>query len=374
MIIMTAQKTLAKAARKTSVAVLYDPAKTFQDNFANGPFPLDKKQYKDSGEPKFKFLGKPVHSPFGIPAGPLPTSRHIKYAFEQGFDVLVYKTQRTVPFDANKFPNVLYVDIESDLTLERASKPVVGRQQTNKPQKKLSITNSLGNPSKGPDFWVDDLKKALKYQAKGQLLIMSVVGTIQEGFGPEEYYDDFAEAAELAASTGVEAIEVNLSCPNVASEGVLCYTHDAVVSICKKAKQRIGDVPLIAKLGYFSADQAKLLEQIVKDISPYVSAIASINTISAPIVDDQGNQALPGEGRWTSGVCGASVKWAGLDMVKQLKALREKLNIDLEIIGVGGVMTPKDFHEYREAGADIVQSATGAMWNPNLAAEIKQSL
>ena len=36
------------------------------------------------------------------------------------------------------------------------------------------------------------------------------------------------------------------------------------------------------------------------------------------------------------------------------------------------VMTPKDFMEYRNAGADVVQSATGAMWNPELAQEIKQ--
>lgn len=45
---------------------------------------------------------------------------------------------------------------------------------------------------------------------------------------------------------------------------------------------------------------------------------------------------------------------------------------DFAIIGVGGVMTPEDYLEYKNAGADIVQSATGAMWNPYLAQEIKQ--
>jgi dihydroorotate dehydrogenase len=42
------------------------------------------------------------------------------------------------------------------------------------------------------------------------------------------------------------------------------------------------------------------------------------------------------------------------------------------IIGVGGVGSPEAFDEYRRAGADAVMSATSAMWNPNLAREIKE--
>lgn len=357
-------------------ATLYDPNKTFDDNFDHGPFPQQKQTepYQNEGEPKFTFLGKKVYSPFGIPAGPLLNSQHIKYSFEQGFDVICYKTQRSVEFDCNQFPNVLYLDVEGDLTLEKASKPLLGLKETDKSAKELSITNSFGNPSRGPEFWVDDLKKAVSYQGKGQLLIMSVVGTIKEGFSAEDYYDDFARTAELAAQTGVEAIELNLSCPNVATEGVLCYSHDAVVSICKKTKEKVGDIPLIAKFGYFSDGQQALLEQIITDISPYISAISSINTISAPIVDEKGEQALPGPNRLNSGVCGAGIKWAGLDMVKRLDTIRKKNNLTYEIIGVGGVMSPEDFADYRTAGADLVQSATGAMWNPGLAAEIKASL
>jgi dihydroorotate dehydrogenase len=52
----------------------------------------------------------------------------------------------------------------------------------------------------------------------------------------------------------------------------------------------------------------------------------------------------------------------------------EKFNYTYTIIGVGGVSSPEDFQEYRKAGADIVMSATGAMWNPYLAEEIKKSL
>jgi dihydroorotate dehydrogenase (NAD+) catalytic subunit len=354
---------------------MYDPTRTFDDNVDHGPFPPEASEpYKNSGEPSFSFLGHKLYAPFGIGAGSLPTSKHVRYAFEQGFDVVCYKTQRSVVFAPNEFPNIVYVEVDGDLTLEKAAKPLVGHPASDAPVEKLTITNSFGNPSRGPEFWVEDMKRAVAAQGKGQLLISSVVGTIQDGFTPEDYYDDFAETAKLAARAGVQAIEVNLSCPNVASEGVLCYSHDAVITVCKKVKKAIGDTPLIAKIGYFAPDQQELLEKIVLDTKPYLAAFSAINTIPAAVVDEQGKQLLPGEGRLKSGMCGASIRWAGLDMVKRLDALREKHSLDFEIIGIGGVATAADFKAYREAGADVVQSVTAAMWNPNLAAEIKATL
>lgn len=354
---------------------LYDPSKTYIENWDHGPFPPPGfKPATAIGKPDYKFLGREINLPFGIPAGPLLNSNHVKFAFEAGFDVLCYKTQRSVKFLPNDFPNVLYLDIDGDLTLERAEKPLVGHGQPSRPLERTSITNSFGNPSLGPEFWVGDLKKALSYEKPGQLLIMSVVGTIQEGFTQEDYYDDFAEAARQAASTGVKAIEINLSCPNVANEGILCYTKDAVIAVTKKVKEAIGDVPLITKFGYFSSAQEDLLEDILGEIQDYVSAISAINTLPAPVVNEQGKQALPGPNRLSSGICGASIKWAGLDMVRRLDTLRKKNGWKYEIIGVGGVMDAKDFQQYRQAGADVVQSATAAMWNTDLARQIKSSL
>lgn len=357
-------------------ATFFDPAKTFDDNFDNGPFLEESEQlfYKNSGEPSYSFLGNKLYSPFGIGAGSLPTRAHVKKAFERGFDVVCYKTQRSVPFPCNAFPNVVYIDIDGDLTLDRAKKSLVGRLKSDKPVEKLTITNSFGNPSRGPQFWANDMKQAAQAQGKGQLFIASVVGTIQDGFTPEDYYDDFAKTAELAVEIGAPVIEINLSCPNVANEGVVCYNYDAVVSIAKKTKEKVGNIPIIAKIGYFDSDQQELLEKIVFDTADYIAAFSAINTIQAAVVDEQGNQMLPGEGRLRAGICGAAIKWAGIDMVRRLDDLRKRHNLDYEIIGVGGVMTSADFQEYREAGANVVQSVTASMWNANLAAEIKASL
>lgn len=360
----------------TQLATFFDPAKTFGDNVDYGPYLSDQSQITttDENEPNYEFLGHKLNSPFGIASGPLPTSRHVIGAFNRGFDVVCYKTQRSVSFPCNPFPNVVYIDIEGDLTEEKASHPQIGHLLSNTPVEKLTITNSFGNPCRGPDFWVEDLRKAVQGQGNGQLCISSIVGTIQEGFNDLDYFKDFAATALLAKSAGIQAIELNLSCPNVASEGVLCYTYDAVYQVSKLSKEAVGDIPLIAKMGYFSAAQQPLLEKILLGTSPFISAFSVINTLQAAIVDEQGNQLLPGPGRLKAGCCGASIKWAGLDMVKRLAALREKHQLDFEIIGVGGVMTPADFHEYRNAGADVVQSATAAMWNDQLALQIKKTL
>ena len=100
---------------------------------------------------------------------------------------------------------------------------------------------------------------------------------------------------------------------------------------------------------------------------------STINTISAKLVDANGNQALPGAGRDRSGVCGNAIRGAGLDMVVRLAAIREKLGLDFAINGVGGVVSPADYQAYRDAGADSVMSATGAMWDAELAHKIKAS-
>ena len=116
------------------------------------------------------------------------------------------------------------------------------------------------------------------------------------------------------------------------------------------------------------------MEDTLSEVTPFISAISAINTLPAPVVNEKGKQALPGEGRLSSGICGASIKWAGLDMVKRLKKLKEKNGFGYEIIGVGGVMNTGDFQAYRKAGADVVQSATAAMWNTELSTEIKSIL
>ena len=100
---------------------------------------------------------------------------------------------------------------------------------------------------------------------------------------------------------------------------------------------------------------------------------SSINTISAKLVDANGNQALPGAGRDHSGVCGNAIRGAGLDMVARLAAIREKLGLDFAPQGVGGEVSPADHQADRDDCAQPVMSATVVMLDAELAHKIKAS-
>ena len=349
----------------------YDPKKSYQENFEGGPFgdfSGGEKEEEKSGR-QFDFLGFKVNSPFGIPAGPLINGKFAQAALDKGFDIVTYKTVRGAEYPCHPWPNILSVKVDGDLTFEKAEGGLIANDNYNEP---LSITNSFGVPSFTPEFWQKDIEQVLKDMRPGQILVGAFQGTKKEGQGVEEYINDFKRTAKILKDTGVKVIEVNLSCPNEGTNNLLCYDTERSARVAKAIKEEIGDTPLIIKIGYFKDDST--LENFVKEVAPHVRGISAINTIPAKVTDENGKQSLPGEGRLISGVCGHAIKWAGLDMVKRLKAIKERLGLSFQIIGVGGVTVPEDFFEYRDAGADIVMSATGAMWNPHLAREIKEKL
>jgi len=346
----------------------YDPTKTYYDNLENGPFNgfADGVVLPEAEELRFEFLGQRIAYPIGIPAGPLLDGKFVSAAFNKGFDVSVYKTVRADEYPCHPFPNVLSVNVEGDLTLEKANVPLVADDTYSEP---LSITNSFGVPSRPSAIWKDDALRAASTARNGQVMVMSFMGTVKEGQTAEEFIAGFAEAARLATETRATILEANLSCPNIGNEGLVCYNLDMTEKVCEAIRVQIGDTPLVLKVGYYKDDAD--IKRLAEITEKYGHAISAINTISAEIVDKDGAQALPGKMRKRSGVCGHAIKWAGLDMTRRLKAVREELDAGFEIVGCGGVTIPADFKEYRDAGADLVMSATGAMWNPYLAQEIK---
>ncbi|MFZ2149894.1 MAG: dihydroorotate oxidase [Minisyncoccia bacterium] len=348
----------------------YDPEKTYENNFTEGPFGAfaDGEIFKDKGEPEFDFLGIKVFSPFGIPSGPLINGKFVKAALNKGFDIVEYKDTRTHKRACNPMPNIIPLDVKGDLTLEEAAKGVRPAKSYAHP---ISITNSFGIPSMDPSFWQSDLRQVASSAKDGQVVIGGLQGTLPETGGFEAYLEDFVLIAKLVKETGVKIIELNLSCPNEGVNNLLCFDIERSQRVVEVVKKEIGSIPLIIKISYFT--DIEHLKNFVQAVAPFVQAISAINTIVSKIIDEEGNPVLTG-GRLTSGTCGAPIKWAGVDMVGKLKKVRDETGTDFKIIGVGGVVTPEDFFEYRNAGADFVMSATGAMWNPYLAREIKEKL
>ena len=370
-------------------APFYDVNRTYEDNYLQGPFGAFAKVLQEDRGPSAAqssapvqtasgedFLGFHVNLPFGFPAGPLLNERFTTAAFRMGFDLAVYKTVRSRAWGCNAFPNVLAVHPKNaDGSLIPGSAELdEGVLADTRYELPISISNSFGVPSRDPDEWQPDMKKAIEAAGSGQLLVPSFQGSRVNGMDQDDYIADHVTTARLVCETGAGLMEMNTSCPNEGHNRLLCHDPHLVGRITEAVKNEIGDRPLVVKLAYIPNDAD--LEIMVKETAAHgtVQGFSTINTISAKLVDAHGNQALPGAGRDRSGVCGNAIRGAGFDMVGRLHAIREKLGLDFTIVGVGGVVRPEDYRAYREAGANAVMSATGAMWNANLARDIASSI
>ena len=141
---------------------IYDIQKSYEENAADGPFfsaTIPNRTWPPE-EKWIDFLGYPVASPIGVPAGPLLTSRWIALAGALGYDIPIYKTIRSKAHPAHPLPNMVYVDTHGMIDPARRQEPA-RLVTTPSPQiEHLAVTNSFGMPSKSPTFLQEDIPKA----------------------------------------------------------------------------------------------------------------------------------------------------------------------------------------------------------------------
>jgi dihydroorotate dehydrogenase len=371
------QQKIVRGGTHMAKEAFYAADRSYEENYDNGPFGLFRDLPAEIRSPMTSeyFLGHKVDLPFGIPAGPLLNSRFVVASWVWGFPIVTYKTVRGNEYPCHPAPNIIKVTSETQNITP--GQTVIGDFNTQDIDvTRDGITNSFGVPSKSPDIWQADVRDALKYMNTGNVLILSFMGTKREGMNFDEYVADFVSTAKLAKETGAPILEVNFSCPNVGKEGLICNDYYTSASILEALKSVRGNIPLLVKIGYFPKEQNEELKKLLGVIYEYADGVAAINTIQATVVDRQGGQILPGSPvRIQSGICGAAIRWAGLEMAERITHIKEQQGWeDLTVIGVGGVVTPEDYFKYLSVGVDAVQSATGAMWRPTLAQEIRAQL
>jgi dihydroorotate dehydrogenase len=344
---------------------IYDKDISYKENFEKGPFfdgDFLERRWKPQDE-WIDFLGHKIASPVGVPAGPLLNSKWTTLAARLGFDVVTYKTIRSAEHIGHPLPNVVFVDTEGALTGDRMGETLHIADHDPETMAELGITNSFGMPSPDEAYLRNDIPQANSGLKKGQVLIVSVVGTPREG---EDFIQDFVKTAQFAVEAGAQIIEANFSCPNVVSgEGNICYNPESVYEIASQIVKAIGDIPLIIKVGYY-ADSEIMKKVFVAAARAGVRSICGINTIGMHVVDKSGKPAL-GENRIKSGICGEPIQEAAIDFVKHAVDINEKEKLDLEIIGVGGITLPEHFDRFIHEGAKVAMTATGMMWDPYLA-------
>lgn len=347
--------------------VLYNDQLDYEENKAQGPFGSyeDGKAYANIGEPKYEFFGVPVSSPFGIAAGPLSSNNLVKAVLDKGYDIVTLKSVRTASYPCNVMPQVRPVKIQQmDLQNQSQKFEIDTEYRT-----LLAVANSFGIPSVDPSEWQPLMKQAFTLPGNGQSLLVAFQGTTR-GEGDQAFIDDHVKGIRLIRQTGAKTIEINLSCPNEGSPVLLCFDILTCENVIKAVRDEHPDINLIVKITYFVDKQQ--LKNFVTKIGPLVDGISANNTIGRPVVDEEGKEVFPG--RPTAGISGAPIKQAGIETVSELARLRKELGLSYKILGIGGVLSPVDFQDYLDAGADFVFSVTGAMWNSMLAQEIKADL
>lgn len=337
---------------------LYNIDKTYAQNVAEGPvysgkapprILIDRQQWID-------FLGFPVASRLGVPAGPLLTSQWTTLAAQLGFDIVTYKTIRSQAHVAHPLPNVSYVHPLNDHTALFTKTAPLELQN-------LAITNSFGMPSQSSEFLMRDIRQANEHLSEGQVLVVSVVGTHRPQIS---FTQDFVQAARFAKEAGAKIIEANFSCPNVTTgEGSLYTYPEAFQEIGSALIKTLKETPLIIKVGAFP--DTGLLKEILNIAARIgVRAISGINSVSMRVLDDRAQPAL-GTQRPTSGICGAPIRQAGLHFVQTARKIIDAERLPLTLIGMGGIVHEDHFNDFFNAGADIAMTATGMMWKPELA-------
>jgi len=344
---------------------IYDIHRSYMENAEEGPFyrgPFIERILPPK-EQWTSFLGVPVASMIGVPAGPLLNSRWVSFAAKMGFDIVTYKTIRSKVHPAHPVPNMIYVDTKGPLNEARKQELLYPAQKAPADMDSLALTNSFGIPSKDPDFLIKDIENAQKSLHEGQAMIVSIVGTPRPN---EDFVEDFALAAALAKEAGSRLIEADFSCPNVVScEGSIHTNPETIYTLCKRMKEVIGNLPLIIKVGVIS--QEKTMKEVMQAaVRSGVEAICGINTVSMKVVNPDGSPAL-GPNRIQSGVCGGPIRGAALDFIKMASKVNREEQFGLTIMGTGGVTLPEHFDLFFEAGADVAMSAVGMMWDPFLA-------
>ena len=219
------------------------------------------------------------------------------------------------------------------------------------------MINAVGLQGRGVEQWIaHDLPRLRARNAR-------VVASIW-GFRESEY-----EAAALAlsnAASGLVAVEVNLSCPNVEHARSM-FAHDAVQSsrVVAAVRRALPDVPVWAKL---SPNTDRLVEIAGVVSSAGADALVLVNTVLGMAIDTDSRRPVLGNGG--GGVSGAAMHAVAVRSVFDVRAALS----DVPIIGVGGVSCANDALELMMAGANAVQVGTATFADPRAAMKIQRDM
>jgi dihydroorotate dehydrogenase (NAD+) catalytic subunit len=237
------------------------------------------------------------------------------------------------------------------------TKPRTGRATPRMAETPSGMLNSIGLQGPGIDTFLEkDIPWLVEQKAK---IIVSIAGETVDEYG--------VLSRRLRAVSGISAVEVNISCPNVENRGQVFACHpDTAVAVIEAVRRNIGgELPIVAKL---SPDVTDIVEIAASVINAGVDGLALINTLLGMVIDT--NTMKPKLAGKTGGLSGPAIRPVAVRAIYQV----HQAFPNIPIVGMGGVASGRDAFELILAGASAVSIGTATFGNPNAAMQIKEEL
>lgn len=248
-------------------------------------------------------------------------------------------------------------DVGAIVTKSVMMKPRHGRPTPRMAETPSGMLNSIGLQGPGIDaFLAHDLPWLVEQKAR---VIVSIAGeTIEE-------YSTLAR--KLRSASGISAVEVNISCPNVENRGlVFACDPDASRRVIDGVRKTIGgELPIIAKL---SPDVTNLPEIAKGVVDAGADALALINTVLGMVINLE--TMKPHLGGKTGGLSGPAIRPIAVRAIYQVHTALPHV----PILGMGGVASGRDALELILAGASGISVGTASFGNPTALISIQNEL
>jgi dihydroorotate dehydrogenase (NAD+) catalytic subunit len=179
--------------------------------------------------------------------------------------------------------------------------------------------------------------------------------------------DEYVEVTRQFDDSPIDAIEINISCPNVKEGGVAFGNYPEMSANVVEACRRATSKPLITKL---SPNQTDIQENARRCIEAGSDALAVINTVMGMAVDAERRE--PVIGNIQGGLSGPAIKPIALLKVHQVYQVAKHHGVP--IIGQGGILTARDALEFIIAGASAVGIGTALFYDPLVCRKINDGI
>jgi dihydroorotate dehydrogenase (NAD+) catalytic subunit len=219
------------------------------------------------------------------------------------------------------------------------------------------MLNSIGLQGPGLDAFIETDLAWL--EQRGARIIVSIAG------GSVEEYVKIAQ--KLRYVSGIDAIEVNISCPNVEDRGqVFACNPEAASQVIQAVRRHVDQhTPVLAKLSPDVTDITDIAHAVVR---AGASGLSVINTALGMVIDvDRMRPALAGV---TGGLSGPAIRPIAVRCVWQIRQAMP----NIPILGMGGIRTGLDALQFILAGANAVSVGTATFNDPSAPIRVQREL